>query len=88
VPIFPCVVLATGAFARPTAWLPIKRTRYAVAFGQPITVPDEAAEAPAVDLLKTAYANLYAELSAASGLTLNDSPWRPERTATATDVKK
>jgi 1-acyl-sn-glycerol-3-phosphate acyltransferase len=87
VPIIPCVVLATGAFARPAAWLPLKRTRYAIGFAEPITVADEPDEPRAVDRMKEAYARLYTELGAASGLTLNDSPWRPERTATANEVK-
>jgi 1-acyl-sn-glycerol-3-phosphate acyltransferase len=83
VPIIPCVVLATGAFSRPTAWLPLKRTRYAVGFGEPISVAREEDEPRAIEQLKSAYTALYAEISAASGLTLNDSPWRPERAATA-----
>src|SRR4051812_33405273 len=38
VPIVPCVILATGAFARPKAWLPLRRTRYAVNFCELIRV--------------------------------------------------
>lgn len=87
VPIIPCVVLGTGAFARPTAWLPLKRTRYAIGYGEPIEVEPEGEEkdacARAVERLTAAYASLYTELSQASGLTLNDTPWRPERPATA-----
>jgi 1-acyl-sn-glycerol-3-phosphate acyltransferase len=86
VPIVPCVVLATGAFARPGAWLPLRRTRYGVNFGQPLHVsPDgdeETACAEAATLLKRAYDEGYAELRAASGLSIADAPWRAPRVAT------
>jgi 1-acyl-sn-glycerol-3-phosphate acyltransferase len=78
VPIVPCVILGTGAYGRSTAWLPRARTRYAVNFGQPMTLqadgePDLAA---ANDKLREAYQSLYAEHTAASGLTVADTPWR------------
>jgi len=80
VPIVPCVVLATGAFAKPRAWLPFRRTRYAVNFCQPLCVAqseDEAADcADATDRLKRAYDEGYAELREASGLSVTDCPWR------------
>jgi 1-acyl-sn-glycerol-3-phosphate acyltransferase len=79
-PIVPCVVLATGAYARPGAWLPLRRTRYGVAFGAPFRVErgeDERAECAAgVERLRGAYEALYRELAGASGLTVEDSPWR------------
>jgi 1-acyl-sn-glycerol-3-phosphate acyltransferase len=79
-PIIPTVVLATGAFARHTAWLPLRRTKYAVAFGEPIQIPsgghEQQASATALDEMKRAYHALYSELSKASGLTVFDSPWR------------
>ena len=40
VPIVPCVILDTKKFSRPTAWLPLRRTRYAVAYGEPIHPPE------------------------------------------------
>lgn len=80
VPIVPCVVLATGAYARPAAWLPLRRTRYAVAFGQALRVAREgderAACADGLTRLTAAYDRLYKELVEASGLSLTDSPWR------------
>ena len=80
VPMVPCVVLATGAFARPRAWLPFRRTRYAVNFCEPMRVAhsenEEADCAEALDRLKLAYVEGYAELQAASGLSVTDSPWR------------
>src|SRR4051812_25594411 len=80
VPIVPCVVLATGAFARPKAWLPFRRTRYAVNFCELLRVArsgDEESDcAEATERLKRAYGEGYAELRATSGLSLADSPWR------------
>jgi 1-acyl-sn-glycerol-3-phosphate acyltransferase len=81
VPIVPCVVLATGVFGRASAWLPLRRTRYALWFGEPLRVADEGEEeadcADAVTRLRRAYDEGYTELSAASGLTVANSPWRP-----------
>jgi 1-acyl-sn-glycerol-3-phosphate acyltransferase len=79
VPIIPCVLLATGAYRRPSAWLPFRRTRYAVNFGEAIFVEgadDTKACTHTVERLKAAYEMLYRELQAASGLTVADSPWR------------
>lgn len=39
VPVIPCVVLDSRHCARATAWLPLKRTRFAVAYGEPIVPP-------------------------------------------------
>jgi 1-acyl-sn-glycerol-3-phosphate acyltransferase len=86
VPIVPCVVLATGAFAKPQAWLPLRRTRYGVNFGEPLHVSrdgdEEEACAQAAAQLKRAYDEVYAELRAASGLTVTNSPWRKPRGST------
>ena len=38
VPVLPCVVLGGHAFARWPAWLPLFRTRWVVAFGEPLTL--------------------------------------------------
>jgi len=85
VPIVPCVVLATGVFSKPTAWLPLRRTRYAVHFGEPLRVSPEGNEEMACDhaaeSLRKAYESGYAELREASGLTVEDSPWRAGRRA-------
>jgi 1-acyl-sn-glycerol-3-phosphate acyltransferase len=35
VPVTPCVVINSGAFASPSAWLPLRRTEYGVAYGPP-----------------------------------------------------
>jgi 1-acyl-sn-glycerol-3-phosphate acyltransferase len=82
VPIVPCVLLGTGAYARAAAWLPLRRTRYALSFGEPFRVDptgdEKAACAQAATRLREAYDALYAELQAASGLSVTDSPWRRE----------
>lgn len=79
VPIVPCVLLATGAYSRAKAWLPLGRTRYAINFGEAILVEghdDAEACELAVERMKEAYGKLYRELRKASGLTVADSPWR------------
>jgi 1-acyl-sn-glycerol-3-phosphate acyltransferase len=80
VPIVPCVILATGAFARPHAWLPFRRTRYAVNFCELLRIERSGNEgsdcAEATGRLTRAYEDGYAELRAASGLSVTDSPWR------------
>jgi 1-acyl-sn-glycerol-3-phosphate acyltransferase len=73
-PIVPCVVLGTGAYARASAWLPLRRIRYAVNFGEPIAVP-AGEEADAILRLRRAYDDLYDELRGASGLTAESDPW-------------
>lgn len=79
-PIVPGVVLGTGVFSRPSAWKPVGKTKYAVSFGHPVVVDsqeDEATACAAAEVqLMAAYRDVYAELSAASGLTVLDQPWR------------
>jgi 1-acyl-sn-glycerol-3-phosphate acyltransferase len=59
VPIVPAVVLNSIAYARPAGWLPLRRTRYGVVFGQPINVRDEAhAEQQLADAFQTLAADL------------------------------
>lgn len=69
-----CVILGTGRYARASAWLPLRRTRYAVGFGAPFWVRREGDEEPvcadAVARLRQEYAALYPEVSGASGLSL------------------
>jgi 1-acyl-sn-glycerol-3-phosphate acyltransferase len=73
--IVPCVMLGTGAFGRAAGWLPVRGTRYAVAFGEPVAAAGGDDDAT-VAAMRRAYDRLYAELSAASGLTLQSTPWR------------
>jgi 1-acyl-sn-glycerol-3-phosphate acyltransferase len=90
VPIVPCVVLATGAYGRSSAWLPLRRTRYAINFCAPLRVSQDGDEAAvrveAAIQLKRAYDEGYEELRAASGLTLADSPWRSASKVDATEA--
>ena len=71
VPIVPCVMLDADAYRRFTAWLPLRHTKYGVNFGEPIEVgrePDEeTARREAIEKLRRAYVDLYAELCAAMG---------------------
>ncbi len=39
VPVIPAVIVNSAAYAKPRAWLPLRRTRYAIAFG-PAIRPD------------------------------------------------
>ena len=41
VPIIPAVVINSGAYSRFTSWLPHRRTRYGIIFGQPIDPHEE-----------------------------------------------
>jgi 1-acyl-sn-glycerol-3-phosphate acyltransferase len=59
VPIVPVVVWDTDRYRRFTSWLPLKRTRYGVAYGEPIVVKEES---DAEKQLAQAYRDLYAEL--------------------------
>lgn len=71
VPIVPCVVLGTGAYARFASWLPLRRTRFGIIFGHPIhcrrDLEPPAARAALLDDLKAAYRSLHAELKVAMG---------------------
>jgi 1-acyl-sn-glycerol-3-phosphate acyltransferase len=64
VPIVPAVCWGTGAYTRFASWLPIKRIRYGVIYGEPIAASDEA---EAERELALAYKSLYAELRDAMG---------------------
>jgi 1-acyl-sn-glycerol-3-phosphate acyltransferase len=59
VPIVPAVVWGTAAYSRFVSWLPLKRTRYGVIFGEPIDASDEA---EAEGALSQSFQKLYAEL--------------------------
>src|SRR6185312_15880711 len=68
-PVIPCVTLGTDAYRNPASWMPLRRVRYGVIFGEPLTarrdLPPEAAQAELVGRLSRAYQDLYAELRAA-----------------------
>ena len=66
VPVIPCAIVGTDAYSRFASWLPLRRVRYGVNFGEPLFVrkdidKDEAL-AEFLDKLREAYLDLYAEL--------------------------
>jgi 1-acyl-sn-glycerol-3-phosphate acyltransferase len=62
VPIVPAVVYGADAYGRPANWLPLRRTRYGIIFGDPIHVADEG---EGERQLAHAYTALFDELNAA-----------------------
>jgi 1-acyl-sn-glycerol-3-phosphate acyltransferase len=73
-PIIPCVVYGTKAYDGFLSWLPLRRVRLDIAFGEPIEVPQEpdphAARERATELLRQAYLDLFAEISAVRNATV------------------
>ena len=59
VPIVPVVVIGMKAYEKLSSWAPLRRVRYGVAYGEPITVSDEA---QAERELGEAFQRLYAKL--------------------------
>lgn len=41
VPVIPCAIEDSLVFSKATSWLPIRRSRYGIAFGEPIPPPDK-----------------------------------------------
>ena len=59
VQLVPAVVWGTPAYSRWTSWIPIKRTRYGVIYGEPITVTDDdAAERQLAQVIQELYREL------------------------------
>lgn len=54
VPVMPCAVAGGGEFAKWHAWLPLRRTRWAVAFGAPILPSDHT-----IAEVRTAFTTLH-----------------------------
>jgi 1-acyl-sn-glycerol-3-phosphate acyltransferase len=71
VPVIPCVIVGTDAYKKAMSWLPLRRVRYGVVFGEPMWVRKDLEKHEAtkvfVDELKQAYLALHAELKAAMG---------------------
>jgi 1-acyl-sn-glycerol-3-phosphate acyltransferase len=69
VPVVPCVVLGAGAYTRVKSWLPIKRVRWGINIGEPLTVRKDLDKHEATtefgDRLRSAYLELHEELKAA-----------------------
>lgn len=65
VPIVPAVIVGTRAYHRPMSWLPLRRVRYGLNFGEAIE-PDPAADVQTISArLQTAYLELFDELRSA-----------------------
>jgi 1-acyl-sn-glycerol-3-phosphate acyltransferase len=62
VPVVPAVLVGSPSYSRFTSWLPLRRTRYGVIYGDPIHARDENDDASAEAHLRDAYLSLYAEL--------------------------
>jgi 1-acyl-sn-glycerol-3-phosphate acyltransferase len=65
VPIVPVVIQNSIAYARPTSWLPIRRVRYGVIYGEPLMPGADDAETERC--LVDEYVALHARLVAAMG---------------------
>lgn len=65
VPIVPAAVCGSDAYLRATSWLPLRRVRYGVIYGEPIVVDNEA---EGERQLAEAFQHLYAELREALGV--------------------
>lgn len=66
VPIVPCVVVGAEDYGRWTSWLPLRRIRYGVIFGEPI--PSDVGDAEAIErLLVDRLVALHGELAATLG---------------------
>ena len=59
-PIVPCVIVNSSAYARFASWLPLRRTRYGLNFGEPI-MPQDRPEETERQLVE-AFVRLHAEL--------------------------
>jgi 1-acyl-sn-glycerol-3-phosphate acyltransferase len=69
VPVIPCVILGTGAYHKVTSWLPLRRVRYGVNFGEPMWVrrdlEKQEAQKQFLADLRQAYLALHDELRSA-----------------------
>src|SRR5437870_1525190 len=81
VPILPCVILGSDRLYSKRQWLPLRRTRIWIAFGNPISnFPDlqkSQAREQIESELAAAFKNLYAELREKFRLTVDDLPHPP-----------
>lgn len=59
-PIVPCVIVNSGVYSRVKSWLPLRRTRYGMIFGPPLTAEGEPAtvEAALVETLVSLHEHL------------------------------
>lgn len=64
VPVIPAVIINSVVYSRPISWLPLRRTRYALALGPPIApdLPPEEVEAAIVQAFMSLYEQAAAQL--------------------------
>jgi 1-acyl-sn-glycerol-3-phosphate acyltransferase len=69
VPVIPCVIINSAAYNRVTSWLPLRRTRYALIYGEPIAADAalgrDSAATQLEESLVAQFQALHAQLSAA-----------------------
>ncbi|MDB5354352.1 MAG: putative acyltransferase [Phycisphaerales bacterium] len=78
VPIIPCVVVGTRAYHRAAAWVPRRRVRYGVIYGEPITVTEDPTgpeKSAFEERLRQTYQELFAELKATMRARNLTAPW-------------
>jgi 1-acyl-sn-glycerol-3-phosphate acyltransferase len=78
VPIIPCVIVGTRAYHRPAAWVPLRRVRYGVIYGEPMTVTEDPVgpeKAAFEERLRQTYQELFAELKATMRARNLTAPW-------------
>jgi 1-acyl-sn-glycerol-3-phosphate acyltransferase len=77
-PIIPCVVLNSLLYAKFHSWLPLRHTRYALAFGEPITTDSGDTSGESVETrLVQELRRLHAHLLATTGLRDLNAPAAP-----------
>jgi 1-acyl-sn-glycerol-3-phosphate acyltransferase len=81
VPVVPCVIVGSDRFYSKKSWLPLRRTRIWIAFGDPIShfpgFPKSNARECIERELAMAFKNLYSELQQTFRLTPDDLPHPP-----------
>ena len=67
VPILPCVIVGTRPYHQLKNWMPFKRIKYGLIYGEPFTLSDDSEAEPKVfeERLRKIYLDLYAELKVA-----------------------
>lgn len=60
VPVVPCIIIGSGNYGPVPTWLPFRKTRYGIAFGEPIAPGEDVAEQ-----LVDAFVALHGRLEAA-----------------------
>ncbi len=85
VPIIPCVILGSDTLYHPRRWLPFRRNRLWIAFGEPLDVspispdlPPRLAYQELDRALRAAFTSLYAELCDTCHLRPEDLPTLPQ----------